>query len=304
MFLAGIEAIQTQYLTWYDQLSHVTIRGVEPIVRKVTGEGRAAASFSGGVDSHFTLAKCHDQIDDLFYLHGFDEGIVDPSIRQEVSTTLKVFGELHDKRVIEFDTNAREFWYASDLRSIGGAPLIISAAQSMASQLRTFYVPASSGPEHATRNTWSSEAIPQWSTETLAFVEHGVEAGRLDKVRELSKSDLVLEHLHVCWGDHGTAYNCGICEKCLRTIINLTACRALDRCSSLRGKLDLKRIANMHLRSPIHLDMAKENLRVIEDDPEFADLAAALRKAVNRPEWMLRLSEFYWAVKKSLGLAE
>ena len=300
VFLEGVAAIQEQFSAWYDNLSKVTISGVCPVKLDPSGD-RTAASFSGGVDSHYTLLECGDQIDDLYYLHGFDSGIVDPSLRQTISDMLVIFGDLYGARVIEFDTNARELWYPLGLRHMGGAPVILSGVHLLPEEIRTFLLPSSREPGIEVRGAWHSESLPHWSADARVIVEHG-RIHRLGKVRELCKSDLILEHLHVCWGDYGTGYNCGICDKCMRTLIQLEICHSLDRCPTLKGKLDLKRIANLHFGDSCQRKSASYNLAAIADDPEFADLAAALRKAVNRPEWVLRLSELYWAIKKKLGL--
>ena len=55
---------------------------------------------------------------------------------------------------------------------------------------------------------------PLWSTETLAFVHDGCEANRMEKVRRIAESPLLLEGLRVCVDDRGPdVYNCGSCWK-------------------------------------------------------------------------------------------
>ena len=301
-FLEGMERAQEIHRSWFDGLSGVDIKGVSPVVRPPRAtSARTAASFSGGVDSHYTLAVKHEEIDDLMYLHGFDDGITDPELRRRISAMLEVFGEHYGKRILELETNARELWYASGLRHMGGSPVVFAAVHLLPPAISRYCVPASFCAETMVRHTWNPETLPCWATETLELVEHGGDVSRLDKVKALSRSPLVLKHLHVCWGDHGADYNCGICEKCLRTIVALTICGALEQ-SCFPGKLDLKRIANMHLTTEHQRGFARQSLRQIENNPEFRGLAQALRQAACRPAWRLRLAELYWAVKKKFGL--
>ena len=53
----------------------------------------------------------------------------------------------------------------------------------------------------------------------LGRIHDGAEARRCDKLRRLAESAPALKGLRVCWQDAG--FNCGRCEKCLRTMIAL-----------------------------------------------------------------------------------
>jgi hypothetical protein len=65
----------------------------------------------------------------------------------------------------------------------------------------------------------------------------GCEMGRIDKVRFVAGSQLVLDTLKVC-----PYYNCGRCIKCLPTIIDLMQAGALERCATLPHEVDVDRL--------------------------------------------------------------
>src|SRR5262249_48716637 len=60
-----------------------------------------------------------------------------------------------------------------------------------------------------------------WSSEATEIVHDGAEAFRSDKLRKIAQDPVLLAGLRVCWQDAG--YNCGKCEKCLRTMCALRA---------------------------------------------------------------------------------
>lgn len=79
-----------------------------------------------------------------------------------------------------------------------------------------------------------------------------------------------MEHLRVCWKNPDGAFNCGECEKCLRTRTNLRAGGAEGRCATLPARLDVREL--MHV--PVTTSggrYARENLELARErgDDEF-----------------------------------
>jgi hypothetical protein len=57
----------------------------------------------------------------------------------------------------------------------------------------------------------------------------------MEKSRLLAQFPEVLSRLRVCWANLGD-YNCGHCEKCIRTMLGLKAL-GIDRCEAFPGTL-------------------------------------------------------------------
>ena len=75
--------------------------------------------------------------------------------------------------------------------------------------------------------------------ETTTFIHDGTEATRLKKViSQIARSPLALEHLRVCFANEKSAYNCGQCDKCLRTMINLYVAGVLEQSSTFPHHID------------------------------------------------------------------
>src|SRR5262249_41756622 len=64
---------------------------------------------------------------------------------------------------------------------------------------------------------------PLWSSEDVELVHDGLEAPRLDKLAVVASEPAARHWLRVCWENRNGAYNCGRCEKCLRTMVALDA---------------------------------------------------------------------------------
>jgi hypothetical protein len=92
---------------------------------------------------------------------------------------------------------------------------------------------------------------------------------------------LPMEWLRVCYKNPNGIYNCGRCEKCMRTMIALRAVGAQGRCKTLPNDLDLEEVANMHI--PEHSIVARRNnlkaLKRLGTDPE---LAQAFSEAIDK----------------------
>jgi hypothetical protein len=58
---------------------------------------------------------------------------------------------------------------------------------------------------------------PLWSSRSVQIVHDGAETNRLGKVRAIAGSDAAQKHLRVCYKNPENSYNCGVCDKCVRT---------------------------------------------------------------------------------------
>ena len=62
-----------------------------------------------------------------------------------------------------------------------------------------------------------------FSSQRIAVIHDGARHARFQKVRELASWPTALAALRVCPSNPGNGLNCGVCEKCLRTRLELFA---------------------------------------------------------------------------------
>jgi hypothetical protein len=114
---------------------------------------------------------------------------------------------------------------------------------------------------------------PLWSTESTSFVHDGSEARRLDKVRFISQFPIALQTLRVCfihsYGD--VPYNCGCCDKCLRTMIALHMAGMLSKSETFPHSLELGLLRNLFI--PDTSDFIEE----LVDGLSFSETDSAIR---------------------------
>jgi hypothetical protein len=202
--------------------------------RATAGDPRGVAFLSGGVDGLHMLMCNHRQyqpedpayIRDALFIHGFDIGKRARDAEEErFRTALRHLEPLAAEagvRLISCRTNLRhlpskpDFWYyrhnGAALAAVGHAAILgrgflfIGASHDIANP-----VPIGSHP--AVDGLFSSQRV--------TVVHDGARYARLEKVRELASWPAALTALRVCPANPGNDLNCGVCEKCLRTRLEL-----------------------------------------------------------------------------------
>lgn len=280
---ASIETIQDIHTSWnWDPaLRRVAVHGPQR-QPPITGRG-AASFFSGGVDSFYTALKRDREIDALVLVHGFDIPLADLRLRGAVSTAMRGAAAELGKPLIEVETNIRSLAELHDMswNWYHGAALG-SVALLLAPRFERVFIPSSY--PYFWLEPWGSHPLldPLWSTESLDVVHDGCEATRTAKVRRIAASDAAVRWLRVCWEHPDGAHNCGRCEKCVRTMVNLEITGALDRCGTFETPLDLAVVSRTELRDDSAHMFAEDNLRAALAERADPALVAALRTCVSR----------------------
>lgn len=236
-----VEGLYTAYAWW---TSWGGIPSPMPVIeapdqgrsRIPAGRRQGVAFLSGGVDGLHTLMRNHQlyrrndpaHIRDAIFIHGFDIGkrAANPEeerFRKALRSLQPVTAEA-GVRLISCRTNLRhlpskpDFWYSrhngAALAAVGHAAIIgpaflfIGASHDIANP-----VPIGSHP--AVDGLFSSQRV--------TVIHDGARYSRFQKVRELASWPLALAALRVCPASPASELNCGVCEKCLRTRLELLA---------------------------------------------------------------------------------
>jgi hypothetical protein len=201
--------------------------------------------FSGGVDSWLTLLANPD-VTDLIYVHGFDIPIDEPEVSATVERRLADAAERCGKRLRVVRTDLRTLldpcvsWEVAHGPALATIALLLSpvCGRVLIGSTTTYAELAVRGSHPLHDHLWSTEGCR---------IEHcGAHLTRTQKLEQVAECQDALDVLRVCWR-HVDRYNCGSCEKCLRTMVALEALGALERCPAFAVPLDLDAVANLRL---------------------------------------------------------
>jgi len=228
---------------------------VEAQCRPREARGPAAgAFFSGGIDSFYTVLRnaaryeMNDarRITHLITVHGFDVRIEDRALFTEVRERLSGAARDLGMLLVPVKTNVRDVvsgipWEYAHGAAMAGTGLALGCL------LHTCYIAGARSMR--TSGFWGTHPglDPLWSTETLEFVSDGPMLGRMMKAPFVVASAVARHSLRVCWKNPNGAYNCGRCEKCLRTMVIFTLCGALGRVETLPAAVDCEALAKLRI---------------------------------------------------------
>jgi hypothetical protein len=201
-----------------------------------TGPRQALSFLSGGVDGFHTLLRNRRlyrpgdaaYIRRALFIHGFDIGkrARDPEhTRYRMALqSLEPLAAEASLQIVPCRTNLRQlpskpgFW---EHRHVGAALAAVGHAAAVGS---AFIFIGGTYPVSNPVPAGSHAAVdPLFSSQRVTVIHDGSRFSRLEKVRELANWPSALEALRVCPGNSGDRVNCGRCEKCLRTRLELLA---------------------------------------------------------------------------------
>lgn len=284
---AGVDRLQDVLIAWWGERYPLRRVSIEAPPEAITLGGRArAACFSRGVDSYYTVLAGRRAASGPGLTHLLYSGTIDfmdaaerPQRERALAATARAAEDIGVPLIVVY-TNLREFhegyagWihgYAQALAAVGHAlggllaELRISTAYHRSQGVLWASHPALAGP---------------LSSESMTIRHVGSEARRMDKVRAIGTDGSALRHLRVCIVPDSER-NCGRCEKCLRTMLELHAAGALERCPAFLASLSPDALSRLRL-SRAQAVWYGEVLEALGDAPDDRAYARAIREALAR----------------------
>ena len=286
--LKGMYAVMEEVQHWDLGLRPVEIRA-DAVVPDAHEPHRTASFFSGGVDSFYTYLKHKedpveaDRVDNFILVDGFDIDLRNKPLWNRTLRNIKAIAAAENVELSVVKTNIYGLvqpilsWDYSHGGCLAAVGLFLRGA------FRRVYVPSTLSVEE--QMPWGSSLAldGHWSTESTTFVHDGTEATRINKVIwQIAQSSLALEHLRVCYENENGAYNCGKCDKCLRTMINLYVADALENAKTFPHHIDPVLVASVPALSingtfPVQ----NENLRALRERNLAPDLQRAITASLD-----------------------
>lgn len=215
---------------------------------------RAAAFFSGGVDSfHTALRPRAAPLDDLLLVLGsFDMVGGDAASFARIEARMRRAADRLGQTLVPVTTNQMRTSRASVSLALRAAHSLL-ASTALAIEGRYARVLFSSW----TDQRWNARdgdytlLAQLLSTSRTRFENEGASLSRVAKIVDIAGSDVVREALRVCY-ESGHEDNCMACAKCMRTAVALEAVGGLDRWPTFGGKpLPARRVRRTTIASEV-----------------------------------------------------
>ncbi|MDD3643811.1 MAG: hypothetical protein PHQ19_10155, partial [Candidatus Krumholzibacteria bacterium] len=189
----------------------------------------AIATFSGGVDSSFTVyrhrkgmcGRANKKITTGIIIHGFNIMLNREDIFIRAADKAEIMANSLDMDLIRMATNYRDL----------GDNFRFTVSSEIASCMLLFENSFSTGLI-ASSETYDNLTLPLGSnpitdrllsSDRLELIHDGAAYSRSEKVEVILNWPEAMKYLRVCWQEENLELNCCRCEKCIRTILNFRA---------------------------------------------------------------------------------
>lgn len=203
--------------------------------KSLSEKRRKISTFTGGVDSFYTLLTNLDKIDTLLYCINYDVRESQQNLLKAQLNTVKEVAQKLGKKVIVCNTNQRNILEWGNIGYLNGikkkynndlwgyflhGPCIFSNAYNLLLEYDTIFIP-STHPKSSNYLWGSSFHIDHLYSSSLIKIIHNGDCTRVAKIKNIIKLDknLIFNYLKVCYCNSNQKYNCSVCEKCKRTYI-------------------------------------------------------------------------------------
>ena len=265
LLLKNVNQLQEIYSSWYPKFKKIQIQAEVKRNTLVPPPTEVASFFSGGVDSFYSLIKNNAEITTLVYVQGFDVWAHETEFLEMVHPRMVEIANRFGKKLITVRTNLHEFSdsFADWALEYHGSALA-SVAHLLAPTIKKFFVPSTHSFTHF--RPWGSNVLTDylWGTNTIEINYDGAEVGRPGKIKDVCQNSCALETLRVCLDRTSGKYNCGACEKCLRTMLNLHVHDRLQKCEAFSSELTFRQVAQLRIKSDFVKTECQELLKALK----------------------------------------
>lgn len=277
----GLAAAMHRLADWYPRCREIPIQATGGFAQKARREpARIAVFLSGGVDSLSLLFSNRrepsregaSRVQDAIHLFGWhSDDFEGPTPRpervrmwREQQARLEGLAESLSCAVVPVRTNVRTFhpgfpWS----RDVAFGAGMIAAAHAFPRRWSEVRFASGGFPGAYPPHGSHPDLDPLYSSSAVEVRHADAERTRMEKIRELATWPEALAVLEVCLHHEVAApgiVNCGTCEKCVRTMLALSAIGRLDEAVTFPGRGDMaERLEAVRLPSG-HLAKFSEEL--------------------------------------------
>jgi hypothetical protein len=216
-----------------------------------TADGKVVSSFSGGVDSSYTLWRHlaenepnhRYRISHCLMINGFDadSDIGDRGHFSKIQQSMEPMLASLGVQLVVCRTNYMSFSDTDILKRSFGA-MVTAPAMILGAMISSFFIPASYRFDEFFRDGSHLMIDHLLATESLETVHDSSHLARPEKTMVVSGWEATYSTLRVCFNavgyqeDPGLFVNCSRCEKCIRTMKTLEIAGMLEHYTTFTGK--------------------------------------------------------------------
>lgn len=307
--LANAERLMRIWSAWYPGVSVVRVEAPRATDAVDMRPAKAAAFFSGGVDSFFTAVRCRPlaapaeraPVDDLITVWGFDVPLDRADAFARLRDRHRVVARELGKHFIDVATNLRSTrWREAQWSYLAHGAGLACIALFLERRFHTAYIAGSVA--YRDLHPWGSHPAtdPLFSTSQTAIVYDAIAYLRTEKIESLATCAPALRELRVCYESESDE-NCGECNKCQRTMLALDICGALARCDAFpRKTIDLREVARFDCSHPFdHREL--QDIRKLAVAKGRVDAAKAIDRSFARTRRRKRVRAGVAAIRRPIG---
>jgi hypothetical protein len=278
----GVEEIQSIFMHWSQswhllpELHRVELVPDAVAIGDVPGD-RVAAFFSGGVDS-FATVLARPEVTDLIFVAGLDIPLGDSGRIALVEDHLRAAARDLRKGFIRVDTNLRQLTDELVDWQVAYGPVLATVALALAGAIARVHVASFSDYAHMTPNGSHPLIDHLWASEGLEIVHDGARFDRAERITQIVDHPVVRRSLRVCW-QNASELNCGVCHKCLSTMVPLAALGVLDAMETFPA-LELDRVAALEIADPVLDPFWHSNLALARQQGAPRELIGAIESVI------------------------
>lgn len=218
--LAGMGELQQVFRLWGPALGQeftpipidATADDPVPLLPDAT-----ASFFSGGVDGTHTFLTAPFPVSHAVFSRGIDMQLDNPMWEEAAGRNQRWLAE----RAVPLIGIASNIRFVGRKFGLGWNTYFGAGLAAMGHALGARRVLVAGG--HCWRELWPAGSHPLsdplWSSSRTELVHVGRGQKRWEKLAAIAQAPGAIDLLRVCWQDKG--YNCGRCEKCIRTMVLL-----------------------------------------------------------------------------------
>jgi hypothetical protein len=302
--LERLEDFVAVWSTWRPDLyRRIEVTAAEEVSGATNVPRKAVMAFSGGVDASFTawrhaqgqVGRRGREIQAAMLIHGLVDIPLDrpEAYEQAVRSAQTSLASLRVP-LVRLRTNWVERLCINWGMEFGAG--IATCLRNWQGVVDTALIASDEDYRHLV-TPWGSNPISNamLSSQDFTVVYDAAEFTRSQKLQSLTAWPEGLSNLRVCW-DSGSGTNCGRCEKCLRTKMNILAVGGTPP-PSLAGTPSAADVLKLRAQNRIQLaylqEIAEFATRQHVTDPWVRALRTSIRKnrlllTVERPKWIAR----------------